>query len=117
MRVLFIFPVYLTGGGSPTAQKREVSVRITNVGGRPGWAVPQLYLHRIQGITTSRIRQLCGFEKIELNPGQSRAVTIPVPDRSLIQWDWEEKPQIPGGKVEWFLADRGKEHLKGAFNL
>ena len=91
--------------------------RVTNTGMKPGWTVPQLYLHRAQGITTSRIRQLCGFAKRRLKPKESCVLTIPILERSLVQWDPDERPVIPGGKIEWFLADSGKDLLTGNFYL
>ena len=101
----------------PTKEKRQLVLRVTNTGSRPGWTVPQLYLHRTQGITTSRIRQLCGFVKGRLEPQESRVFAIPIPGRSLVQWDPEERPVIPGGKIEWFLCDSGKDCLTGNFYL
>ena len=101
----------------PTKENRQLVLRVTNTGSKPGWTVPQLYLHRTQGITTSRIRQLCGFAKGRLAPQESRVFTIPIPERSLVQWDSEERPVIPGGKIEWFLCDSGKDCLTGNFYL
>ena len=101
----------------PTKEKRQLVLRVTNTGSRPGWTVPQLYLHRTQGITTSRIRQLCGFATGRLAPQESRVFAIPIPERSLVQWDPEERPVIPGGKIEWFLCDSGKDCLTGNFYL
>ena len=101
----------------PAADRRALTFRVTNVGPKPGWTVPQLYLHRAQGITTSRVRQLCGFAKQRLEPGEGCVITIPIPEESLVQWDWDEKPKIPGGRIEWFLSDGGRDALTGKFFL
>jgi len=101
----------------PTAENRQLTFRVTNLGAAPGWTVPQLYLHRLQGITTARVRQLCGFAKRRLLPGESCVLTIPIPEESLVQWDWDETPKIPGGTVQWYLADSGREYLTGKFFL
>lgn len=101
----------------PAAENLRLTFRITNTGARPGWAVPQLYLHRTQGIATSRIRQLCGFCKLHLAPGESRELTIPIPAESLLQWDAAERPVTPPGAIEWFLADEGEDRLQGVFVL
>lgn len=94
-----------------------ISFRITNTGSRPGWAVPQLYLHRTQGVVTSRVRQLCGFAKTFLQPGQSRRMTIPIPRESLAQWDLSMNWRIPPGRIEWFLCDGGQTLHRGDFVL
>lgn len=95
----------------------ELAFRVKNTGSRTGWAVPQLYLHRTQGIATSRIRQLCGFEKISLAPGESRELAISVPQESLEQWDSAMQPRRTAGMIEWFLCDGGQALLSGCFML
>ncbi len=102
---------------APEGNCREIRFRVTNTGSRPGWAVPQLYLHRTQGVVTSRIRQLCGFCKCLLQPGESRQLTIPIPEESLTQWDWELKQRLIPGKIQWFLCDSGETLLEGEFTL
>lgn len=89
-----------------------VTVRITNTGARPGWAVPQLYLHRTQGVVTSRV-SLWAFDKRLLSPGESWAVTLPIPPEALMQWDWNMVQRRIPGRVEWFVKDCGKTHLSG----
>ena len=100
---------------APTAEKREVTVTVTNTGSRPGYAVPQLYIHRTQGAVTSRWRQLCGFTKLYLQPGESETVTIAVPEDSLRQFDYAMKSVLLPGKIEWFLCDSGETKLEGNF--
>ena len=65
-----------------------MTIAVTNTGARPGYAVPQLYIHRTQGAVTSRWRQLCGFTKLYLQPGESKTVTVAVPEESLVQYDY-----------------------------
>lgn len=100
-----------------TGNEESVTFRVSNTGSRPGWAVPQLYLHRIQGAVTSRVRQLCGFAKVYLQPGEVESVTIAVPRESLAQWDSRMVSHILPGKVAWFLCDSGEEKLTGVFVL
>ena len=100
-----------------TGNEEAVTFRVSNTGSRPGWAVPQLYLHRIQGAVTSRVRQLCGFAKVYLQPGEVESVTIAIPRESLAQWDSRMVSRILPGKVAWFLCDSGEEKLTGVFVL
>ncbi len=101
----------------PRLENQNLTVTVTNTGSRPGYAVPQLYIHRTQGIVTSRVRQLCGFAKLYLNPGESREITIPIPEESLRQFDYSMKPVLLPGKIEWFLCDSGETKLDGSFTL
>ena len=102
---------------APTADSRKVTFRVTNTGERPGYAVPQLYIHRTQGAVTSRVRQLCGFTKLYLQPGESKTVTVAVPEESLIQYDYAMKRVVLPGKIDWFLCDSGETKLEGNFVL
>lgn len=102
---------------APDGGNLRLTFRVTNTGPNPGWAVPQLYLHRTQGIATSRIRQLCGFHKLHLSPGEGATVTIPIPPSSLTQWDTASHPRRPPGTIQWFLTDEGTPHLQGEFKL
>ena len=102
---------------APSDDKWSVTVKIRNDGDRPGWAVPQLYIHRTQGVVTSRTRQLCGFDKLYLQPGEEKTVTINVPGESLEQWDYAMNRVMPHGKIEWFLGDSGEEIFNGTFKV
>lgn len=102
---------------SPEGECRAVCFRVTNTGDRPGWAVPQLYIHRLQGVATSRRRQLVGFDKFLLAPGESREVRLPIPEEALIQWDYRLRPTLAPGRIHWYLGDSGKELLDGEFTV
>lgn len=99
------------------ADRESVSFCVENVGNRAGWAVPQLYLHRTQGIVTSRIRQLCGFTKCQLQPGETANITLSIPEDALMQWDSSMTARCVPGKIEWFVADNGADKLEGTFRV
>ena len=102
---------------APADDKQSVTAIVRNDGERPGWVVPQLYIHRTQGVVTSRIRQLCGFDKLYLQPGEEKTFTIQIPAESLYQWDAAMNHVMPHGKIEWFLGDSGEEIFSGTFNV
>ncbi len=95
----------------------DITVKITNTGARAAYAVPQLYIHRRQGVVSSRVRQLCDFEKVFLNAGESRTVTLSIGKRSLMQWGMENEWILPAGRIEWFVADSGREYLSGEITI
>ena len=102
---------------APTHEKRELTLTVSNTGTRPGYAVPQLYTHRTQGLVTSRGRQLCSFTKLYLEPGESKTVAISIPEESLMQWDPVMRQRLLPGKIQWFLCDGGETRLEGEFTL
>src|SRR5690606_30717891 len=66
----------------------EVSVNVKNTGKTTGKAVPQLYLQfpKDAGYETP-IRQLRGFDKVELKAGESKTVTFQLTRKDLSVWD------------------------------
>ncbi|MBQ7231401.1 MAG: glycoside hydrolase family 3 C-terminal domain-containing protein [Oscillospiraceae bacterium] len=99
-----------------TADSSAVTVRITNTGSRPGWAVPQLYLHRTQGVVTSRV-QLCAFDKRLLSPGERAEFALTIPEEALMQFDWSMVQRRIPGRIEWFVKDCGETFLSGEFTV
>ncbi|MDQ0862059.1 beta-glucosidase [Bacillus sp. V2I10] len=69
--------------------KLNVIVKVTNTGNRTGVAVPQLYL----GLPSPNPsvpqppKQLKGFQKLSLPPGESAEFTLPLDDRAFSYWD------------------------------
>jgi beta-glucosidase len=55
------------------------TVRVTNVGHRAGADVVQLYGRDVVASVTRPVAQLLGFARVELEPGESRLVTMRVP--------------------------------------
>lgn len=85
-----------------------VSASITNTGLRAASAVPQLYLHRAQGVVTSRVRALCDFQKLCLAPGETQTVTLSIPREALSQWESQMRRGAPrqNPMASWASAAR-----------
>ena len=64
-----------------------VSLDITNSGTRAGDEVPQLYVHQEQCPVKRPLKELRGFQRIHLQPGETKAVTFPLPAAKLAYWD------------------------------
>jgi beta-glucosidase len=73
----------LTVSGGETI---SASFTVTNTGDREGADVPQLYLTMAAG--NERMR-LLGYERVELQPGESRQVTMTADPRLLARFDGE----------------------------
>jgi beta-glucosidase len=59
---------------------------ITNTGTRAGAEVPQVYL-AAPAAAGEPPKQLKGYQKVFLNPGQAATVTVPLDSRAFAQWD------------------------------
>ena len=61
----------------------RVSVDVTNTGDRFGKEVVQLYISDLTGAARRPEKELKGFEKVALNPGETKTVTFTLDKRSL----------------------------------
>ncbi|MGW0809288.1 glycoside hydrolase family 3 N-terminal domain-containing protein [Nonomuraea sp. NPDC002799] len=62
----------------PTDGEFTVTVRVGNTGGRAGEEVVQLYLRDVLAQVTRPVRQLAGFARVRLEPGESADVRFHV---------------------------------------
>jgi beta-glucosidase len=69
----------------------QVSFDVTNTGKREGSAVPQVYIGDTQAAMPRPIKELKGFAKVNLKPGETRHVTIPLNERSFQYYDVNAK--------------------------
>lgn len=65
----------------------RVSVPVTNVGDRPGSDVAQLYVHDLESSVERPRRELKGFTKLHLQPGQTQDAVFDLDFRSLAYFD------------------------------
>lgn len=72
-----------------------VSFKVSNVGQREGKDVPQVYVS-LPDHAGEAPRRLAGFEKVALQPGQSRTVSVTIDPRLLATFD------VPGHR--WKIA-------------
>ena len=68
-----------------------VSFSVTNTGNVKGDAVPQLYTHQETSDVITYVKKLRGFERITLNPGETKNVTFTITPRDLSIYDKEMK--------------------------
>ena len=78
-----------------TAEGDRVSVSVKNTGTCAGAEVVQLYIGTPQDGLHRPLRELKGFQKVFLQPGESRTVTFSLTDRSFALW--QDGWKVPGG--------------------
>ncbi|GAB2967442.1 glycoside hydrolase family 3 protein [Saccharothrix stipae] len=65
----------------------KVRVDVTNTGDRVGAEVVQLYSHQKKSRVQQPVKQLRAFDRVELRPGETKAVELKVPVSDLSFWD------------------------------
>ena len=84
----------------------EISVRVRNTGGMAGAAVPQLYFRKVSLYDNKPLRQLAGFRKVFLQPGESRTVTFRVPAWELKYWNsWRKRFEVEEGRYAFWIGE------------
>jgi beta-glucosidase len=61
----------------------RVSVEVKNAGDRAGTETVQLYIHEAVATVSTPVKQLRGFEKVALNPGETKTVTFTLTPEEL----------------------------------
>jgi beta-glucosidase len=64
-------------------ESTHVLVDVKNTGSRPGTEVVQLYIRDSFSSVTRPVKELKGFKKITLNPGESATVALPITPEEL----------------------------------
>ena len=75
-----------------------VTVDVKNTGSVAGDEVVQLYIHQKAGSDSRPMRELKGFERVPLQPGESKTVTVQLGPDELSHWSttagkWVEDPE------------------------
>ena len=84
----------------------QVSCRVTNVGQVAGAEVVQLYIRDVESSVFRPDRELKGFARVELAPGERKTVTMTIDRRAFAFWDT--------GTHEWKVEAGAFEILLGA---
>lgn len=105
---LKITPANSRGIDANRAPNRVVTVvhaSVTNTGTRTGAEVAQLYLGDPSG-TGEPVRQLRGFQRVTLAPGQTQQVAFPLTARDLAYWNTASRSwTVAPGAYQVYVGD------------
>ncbi|HKC34786.1 MAG TPA: fibronectin type III-like domain-contianing protein, partial [Chitinophagaceae bacterium] len=103
-------------------QTLTASVTLTNTGNKDGKEVVQLYIRDVVGTNTRPVKELKGFQKIELKAGESKTVSFNITTNDLkyyfqtnigtseLKYDWE------AGEFEIMIGGNSKDVKVGKLN-
>jgi len=95
----------------------EATLTLTNTGGRAGEEVVQCYTRDLAADLARPVKELKAFQKIKLNPGESRVVTFRLSEKDLSYWNHELKWKADPGKFQVFVGGNSKEVKEAVFEL
>lgn len=95
----------------------EVSATVANVGERTATEVAQLYVRDLVGSLTRPVRELKGFERLTLEPGEERRVRfrLSTDDLAFVNGGLERVAE-PGAFRVW-IGPHAEEGLEGSFEV
>ena len=80
-------PVLSAAATVAAGERLAVTVPVTNTGGRPGAEVVQCYVAPRAPRVMRPPKELAGFAKVRLDPGETATVRIELDDRAFAYWD------------------------------
>lgn len=102
----------ISTGGSVT-----VTVNVTNTGSREGAEVVQLYVRDLVGSLTRPVKELKGFQKVMMKPGESKTITFTLTEKDLSFYRADLTFGAEPGKFQVFVGGNSRDVLQTEFEL
>jgi beta-glucosidase len=110
---LRIAPAQQTARGNVT-----VSVDVKNTGAREGDEVVQLYTRDVVSSVTTYEKNLRGFERVHLKPGETKSVRFTLTADDLALWNREMHFVVEPGKFKLMIGSGSEDiRLNGEFEI
>jgi beta-glucosidase len=93
------------------------SITITNTGNRAGEEVVQLYTRQLVGSMTRPVKELKGFEKISLEPGESSKVSFALTWKDLAFYNAHNEFKAEPGDFMLFIGTHSDDVMTTSFTL
>ena len=95
----------------------KASVKITNTGKLKGKDVVQMYIRDHYGSLARPVKELKGFELVELNPGETKEVSFEIDNSTLIYYTANDRWESEIGKFSVFIGGDSDVKNNKSFDL
>ena len=95
----------------------RVSAEIENTGKREGTEVVQLYVHDRVAPTSRPVRELKGFQRVTLAPGEHKTVEFTAKANDLGSYDLDMHWMVPRGTYDVWVAPDSATGVQGTFEV
>ena len=92
-----------------TNESTKVKVTVTNSGDAAGSEIVQLYIRDVVGSVTRPLRELKGFQKVWLDPGETAEVFFDIGPNELIGYNAKMQWAVEPGDFEVFVGANSME--------
>ncbi|WP_313485871.1 beta-glucosidase BglX [Pseudescherichia sp.] len=93
------------------------SVDVTNTGKREGATVMQMYIQDVTASQSRPVKELKGFDKVNLKPGETQTVSFPIDINALKFWNQKMKYDAEPGKFNVFIGTDSARVKQAQFEL
>ena len=93
------------------------SVKITNTGKVKGKEVVQMYIRDHYGSLARPVKELKGFELLELNPGETKEVSFEIDNSKLVYYTANDRWESETGKFSVFIGGDSDVKDNKSFDL
>ncbi len=87
----------------------RVLADVTNTGKREGAEVVQMYIRDLVSSVTRPIKELKGFQRVELRPGETKRVAFDIGPESLAFYDLNMKRVVEPGEFEIMIGNSSRD--------
>jgi beta-glucosidase len=98
-------------------EETTISVDVTNTGRRRGDEVVQMYIRDDVSSVTRPVKELKGFERVTLAPGEMRRVTFRITPEKLHFYDREMRRVVEPGKFQVMVGGSSVDLLTQTFEV
>lgn len=95
----------------------KASVDLENTGKRTGDEVVQLYIQDVAASMTRPVRELKGFQRITLNPGEKQRVEFTLTSKDLGFYDRDRKFVVEPGSFRVYVGDSSDGGIEADFTV
>lgn len=96
----------------------EISFKVKNTGKYAGTEIAQLYIRDIYASQTRPVKELAGFKRVLLNPGEEKKVVFTLHPSQMAFLDRDMKWKIEKGEIQVEIGSSSEDiRLKDAFQI
>jgi beta-glucosidase len=109
--------IKLSSGTLTTAKPLNVTITVTNTGKVDGVETVQLYIRDMVGSITRPVKELKGFQKVNLKAGESKEVNFRVTVDDLKFYNADLKYVVEPGDFKIFIGGNSEDVKEASFKL
>lgn len=87
----------------------RVLVEVSNTGTRPGTEVVQMYIRDVVSSVTRPVKELKGFQKVSLAPGETKTIALEITPELLAFYDIDMKQVVEPGEFEIMVGNSSRD--------